>query len=195
MAAVPPGDQPVLPRSREGLQAQPPGPRLQDTIEKLEVHIDAIKPVWRTDVAEWFNGLEPDFKMLMHPIDAANAAHGRGLDHPDRLPPLQPVSHSRASRSLHAATDPRRTDFGPIQFLTDKVLPKMNDPRLRLYGVTHVAVGLDDDREGMDDREGQGQQQPRQPHGPPARPGLSPAPPRAAAAERRLGPRRYGSPP
>src|SRR4029077_13731132 len=38
------------------------------------------------------------------------------------------------------STDPRRTDFGPIQFITDKVLYKLNSPLLRLFGVHHVAL-------------------------------------------------------
>ena len=41
---------------------------------------------------------------------------------------------------MSSTTTRRRTDFGPVQFLTDKVLPKLNDPRLRLFGVNHVAV-------------------------------------------------------
>ena len=54
-----------------------------------------------------------------------------------------PYPDLRDPRSQHLCprvTTARRTDFGPVQFLTDKVLPKLNDPRLRLFGVTHVAV-------------------------------------------------------
>src|SRR5208337_1478630 len=36
--------------------------------------------------------------------------------------------------------DPRRTQFGPYQFITEKVLHKLNSPFLRLYGVSHVAL-------------------------------------------------------
>src|SRR5262245_37303600 len=67
-----------FPDPEEDYKLNPQDPALQDTIEKLEVHIDAIKPVWRQDVAEWFNGLEPDYKMLMHPFDAATAPSGEG---------------------------------------------------------------------------------------------------------------------
>jgi type IV pilus assembly protein PilM len=40
------------------------------------------------------------------------------------------------------AKDPRRTDFGPYQFITDKVLNtiKLNNPELRLFGIHHVAL-------------------------------------------------------
>ena len=37
-------------------------------------------------------------------------------------------------------TDPKRVEFGPYGFITQKVLSKLNSPNLRLYGVTHVAL-------------------------------------------------------
>ena len=39
-----------------------------------------------------------------------------------------------------AVDDPKRTDFGPYQFLTEKVLKKLNSPSLRLFGVDHIAL-------------------------------------------------------
>ncbi len=57
----------------------PDDPSVQDELEKLRVHIDAIKPVWRTDLnAEWFALLDPKFKMLMHPYDVANPPTDKG---------------------------------------------------------------------------------------------------------------------
>ncbi len=39
----------------------PDDPSVQDELEKLRVHIDAIKPVWRTDLkTEWFDMLDPE---------------------------------------------------------------------------------------------------------------------------------------
>jgi type IV pilus assembly protein PilM len=113
-------------------------PAVQDTIEKLEVHIDAIKPVWRENVGEWFEQLDPDFKVLMHPIDAGTPPTGPGWI-------IQIACHHYnpypSSAQLRIDTNNlKRTDFGPIQFLTDKVLPKLNDARLRFFGVHHVAV-------------------------------------------------------
>ena len=44
--------------------------------------------------------------------------------------------------------DPKRTDFGPYQFITEKVLNKLNSPSLRLFGVHHVALAwMTEDRE------------------------------------------------
>ncbi len=116
----------------------PEDPALQDTIEKLEVHIDAIKPVWRENVGEWFEQLDPDFKVLMHPIDAGTPPTGPGWIVQIACHHYNPYPDSA---QLHIdPTSLKRTDFGPIQFLTDKVLPKLNNERLRFFGVHHVAV-------------------------------------------------------
>src|SRR5262249_53052031 len=107
-------------------QLDPNNPESQDELEKLRVHIDLIKPVWRTDVAaEWFNELDPKLKMLMEPYDVSNAPSGEGWIIQMVCHHYNPYPVNRDQRAL-ATTDPRRTDFGPIQFLTEKVLPKFN---------------------------------------------------------------------
>lgn len=113
-------------------------PKDQAVIEKLQVHIDAIKPVYRTDLAaEWFDLLDPSFKRLMHPYDVANPPEGEGWV-------IQIVAHhynpfpDAKQRAL--GNDPKRVDFGPYEFLTAKVLHRLNSPQLRLYGVDHVAI-------------------------------------------------------
>ncbi len=117
----------------------PDDPSVQDELEKLRVHIDAIKPVWRTDVkAEWFDSLPLTFKNLMHPYDVAKEPSGEGWV-------IQLICHhynpypSKEQRKLDA-TDKRRIEFGPYEFITRKVLSKLNDPSLRLFGVSHVAL-------------------------------------------------------
>jgi type IV pilus assembly protein PilM len=126
-------------------ELNPDDPAAQDTLEKLRVHIDAIKPVWRTNVADdWFGQLDVSLKRLMHPydLDPAHAPSGEGwivqviCHHYNPYP----TTKDQLQYAQVAPKDRRRTDFGPIQFITDKVLPKLNDPRLRLYGVHHVAV-------------------------------------------------------
>ena len=106
--------------------------------------------------------LDPKFKMLMHPIDAKEGAGPTGegwiiqivCHHYNPYPDLsKPRS---ASSSICPLTDRRRTSFGPIQFLTDKVLPKLNRPATAALRRHPRRRGLDDDREGMDDREGPG---------------------------------------
>jgi type IV pilus assembly protein PilM len=136
-----------FPDPEEEYLLDPTDPEAQDTLEKLRVHIDAIKPVYRKDVGEWYTGLDPKFKMLMHPIDAKDGAAPTGegwivqivCHHYNPYPDLTNLK-TREQLNL-PSTDRRRTSFGPIQFLTDKVLPKLNDPRLRLFGIDHIAVG------------------------------------------------------
>jgi type IV pilus assembly protein PilM len=122
-----------------GYKLNPDNPADQDDLEKLKVHIDKIQPVWRTDVAaEWFDTLDPKFKRLMHPYDVANPPSDKGWI-------VQIVCHHynpypSPEQMRLPLKDPGRTEFGPYQFLTEKVLPRLNSPLLRLYGVSHVAL-------------------------------------------------------
>src|SRR5262245_40117392 len=118
----------------------PNNPADQDKLEKLRVHIDAIKPVWRADVAtEWFDQLDPKLKMLMHPYDVSNPPSGEGWIVQIICHHYNPYPTDRNQLAMDAS-NPNRTDFGPVQFLTDKVLPRLNSPSIRLFGVHHVAV-------------------------------------------------------
>ena len=71
-------------------------------------------------------------------------------------------NHETSGRST--LKDPKRTDFGPYQFITDKVLTKLNSPMLRLFGVDHVALAwISKDREWTTEK-GSAEQQPGQQH-------------------------------
>ena len=126
----------------------PDDPSVQDEIEKLRVHIDAIRPVWRTDLkTEWFDEVDKTLKNLMHPYDVAKEPSGEGWV-------IQLVCHhynpypSPAQMRITDLKDPRRIEFGPYQFITEKVLKKLNDPNLRLFGVSHIALAsMTPDRE------------------------------------------------
>jgi type IV pilus assembly protein PilM len=126
----------------------PDAPEAQDVIEKLRVHIDSIKPVWRNDLkAEWFDQIDSTFKKLMHAADVGTPPTGEGWVIQLVCHHYNPYPKSREQREL-GLKDPRRTDFGPYQFITDKVLTKLNDPELRAFGVDHIAVAwLDKDTE------------------------------------------------
>ena len=133
-----------------GLDAD--APENQDELEKLRVHIDAVKPVWRTDLnAEWFEQVDANFKRLVHPYDANNPPSGEGWV-------IQLVCHHynpypKRDQMALAVTDPKRTDFGPYQFITEKVLNKLNSPTLRLVGVKHAALAwISEDREWTSDK-------------------------------------------
>jgi type IV pilus assembly protein PilM len=122
------------------LKLNPDDPANSETLEKLRVHIDWIRPTYRKDVAtEWFDLLDPNFKRLMHPYDVENPPTGEGwiinviCHHYNPYP-------SREQQQITNLGDPRRVEFGPYQFITEKVLHKLNSPVLRLYGVSHVAL-------------------------------------------------------
>jgi type IV pilus assembly protein PilM len=117
----------------------PDDPLVQDVLEKLRVHIDAIKPVWRNDLkAEWFDLIDPKLKPLMHPYDLTNPPSGSGWV-------IQLVCHhynpypSTAQRKL-PETDPARIEFGPYQYVTERILNKLYNPALRIYGIHHIAL-------------------------------------------------------
>jgi len=117
---------------------QPNNPQDEYAVEKLTVHIDRIMPVWRTDVAmEWFEDVNPLYKRLMHPYDVENPPSGEGWI-------VQIVGHHYnpypSAEQLRMGDDPRRVEYGPYEFLTKKVLSKLNSPSLRLYGVNHVTL-------------------------------------------------------
>ena len=80
----------------------------------------------------------------MHPFDAATPPSGEGwviqlVCHHYNPYPNAKTPDGRAQMAL-AVDDPKRTDFGPYQFLTEKVLKKLNSPSLRLFGVDHIAL-------------------------------------------------------
>jgi type IV pilus assembly protein PilM len=128
-----------------GLDAD--APENQDALEKLRVHIDAVKPVWRTDLnADWFEQ-----------VDATNPPSGEGwviqliCHHYNPYPDLK-TDAGRIQMGL-AVSDPKRTDFGPYQFITEKVLNKLNSPTLRLFGVHHAALAwISEDREWTNEK-------------------------------------------
>jgi len=110
----------------------------QKALDRLRVHIDAIKPVWRTDVgAEWFTNLRPDFKNLMHPLDRGTAPSGEGWV-------VQVIGHhynpNPSAEDFKLKPGQPQTAFGPYQYLIKKILPSLIDPSLRVHGVHHVAL-------------------------------------------------------
>ncbi len=130
----------------------PDDPSAQETLEKLRVHIDGIKPVWRTNLqTDWFDQLNPKFKTLMHPYDFDTAPSGEGWV-------VQIICHHynpypKSKQLALDPKDPKRTDFGPYEFITEKVLSKLNSPMLRLFGIHHVALAwMDEERDWTTDK-------------------------------------------
>ena len=132
----------ALPDPVRDYKLDPNKPEDQPRIDKLSVHIDAIKPVWREDVAaEWFSNetapIRPDLKSLMHPLDRDTPPEGPGwiiqiVGHHYNPYPMDP-------KELSLPPD-KRTAYGPINFIAKKIIPSLLDPKLRLYGVHHVVL-------------------------------------------------------
>ena len=131
-----------LPDPIRDYKLDPNNPADQPLIDRLRVHVDAIKPVWREDLnTSWFadpQWLSEDFKPLMHPYDRATAPEGAGWI-------IQIIGHHynpypNAETEKLKLPDGTRVAMGPYGYMTQKVLPKLMDPRLRLYGVHHVAL-------------------------------------------------------
>ena len=176
-----------LPDPVRDYHLDPNKPADQPKLDRLRIHIDAIKPVWRNDVAaDWLNMAPPvgpleSFKNLMHPYDRKNPPTGEGWI-------VQLVGHHynpnpSTDQLKLRENDPKRVEFGPYGYIVKKILPRMNHPELRLYGVKARRPRLDDLRPRVDHREGERDQQPRQQDRPDPR--RAPPPrsmPRGAAA-------------
>jgi len=135
-----------LPDPVRDYKLDPKRPENQPILDKLRVHIDAIKPAWRADVgADWFSAEEPIgpgqvAKDLMHAYDREEAPKGEGWI-------IQLVGHHynprpSAGEQKKAIQNPGapRTSFGPYGYLIEKVLPGLMTPELRLYGIKNVTL-------------------------------------------------------
>ena len=147
---IPDDDRATWPKFLKLLNAHLPDPstdyRLDPAIPKnvkildlLRMHVDKIKPVYRTDVKTgWFDNISDGFKSTMHPLDRKTIPAGEGwiiqiLGH--HYNPTPTPEERRVPD-----TDPRRMAFGPYNYVVQKVLPKLNAPDLRVKGVSHVAM-------------------------------------------------------
>jgi type IV pilus assembly protein PilM len=132
-----------LPDPAAEYNLNPANPNDMKVLDKLRVHIDRIKPVFRTDVAAgWFNdpkAFPEDFKATLHPYDRPGGKElpaGEGWI-------VQIVGHhynpypTMEERNL---PENQRKWFGPYDFITHKVLPKLQSADLRALGVHHAAM-------------------------------------------------------
>ncbi|RUL86841.1 type IV pilus assembly protein PilM [Tautonia sociabilis] len=112
----------------------PEGRRLLDL---QRVHIDAIRPVFKLDLAEWFNGpeLKDRMKNTMHPYDQETPPEGPGWV-------IEIIGHHYNPLVL------REPGTGPYFFLTQRVLPNFWGVPIRRLGFSHAALAwmLTDDQ-------------------------------------------------
>jgi type IV pilus assembly protein PilM len=118
----------------------PNNPNHIKILDKLRVHIDRIKPVYRKDVAlEWFNdpkAFKDDFKATLHPLDRKTPPAGPGWI-------IQIVGHHynpNPTMEERKLPDSQQKSFGPLNYLVKKVLPRFQGADLRVLGVHHAAV-------------------------------------------------------
>jgi len=132
----------ALPDPVRDYKLDPSNPKHQPLIDRLRVHIDLIRPVYRADVgAEWYTqpapvGPREDLKNLMHPLDRATPPANKGWI-------VQLVGHHynpTPTGDELKVPEAQRTALGPYQYTVKRIMPRLNTPTLRLYGVSHVAL-------------------------------------------------------
>ncbi len=114
----------------------PKNPRDVPYIDKLRIHIDQIKPVYRSDVAEWYNAIPEKFKNVMHPLDRDAAPSGEGWI-------IQVIGHHynpTPTAEDQKLPPERRLSFGPLNYLYLRVLPALWGAGPRAYGVHHATL-------------------------------------------------------
>jgi type IV pilus assembly protein PilM len=127
----------ILPDPARELKLDPTNPKNEPVLSKLRVHIDAVKPVWRTDLAAgWFNDLPDVAKNYMLPIDRDNPPKDAGwviqvVGHHYNPSPIGDKTLSEAEKAIAK---------GPAPYLVQEVLPRFYKPELRAYGIHHVAL-------------------------------------------------------
>ena len=131
-----------LPDVATEYKLNPLNPNDVKVLDKLRVHIDRIKPVFRSDVAaSWFNDTKqfPElFKFTLHPLDRKDPPTGEGWI-------VQIVGHhynptpDSAERAI-PIDSPKRKSFGPYDYITRKILPRFQGPDLRVLGIHHAAL-------------------------------------------------------
>lgn len=114
------------------LKLDPEAPDTQPVIDKIRVHVDAIHPVYMTDVKTgWYDNLPVFSRDLMHPLDRKTPPTGEGWV-------VQLIGHH-----YNPSQDPKhpnQLDFGPWYYLLNEIIPRFRIPALRQFGVTHVTL-------------------------------------------------------
>jgi type IV pilus assembly protein PilM len=118
----------------------PANPNDVKVLDKLRVHIDRIKPVYRLDVAaSWYNDatiFTDRVKTSLHPLDRKEVPSGEGWI-------VQIVGHhynpnpTVEDRRLPEAD---RKAFGTYNYIIQKILPRFQGADLRVLGIHHAAL-------------------------------------------------------
>jgi type IV pilus assembly protein PilM len=107
-------------------------------LDKLRVHIDKFKPVYRMDVAtEWYATIPENFKGTLHTLDRREAPAGEGWIIQLLCHHYNPTPTTREETRLPKA---QQKSFGPYNYIYEKVLPRLQGADLRALGIHHVAM-------------------------------------------------------
>ena len=98
-----------LPDPATEYHLDPTIPRNIPELDRLRVHVDKIKPVYRIDVAkDWFDDpkvFPESAKASLHPLDRKEKPTRRRVDHPAPLPSLQPHADRRGASATRGAAE------------------------------------------------------------------------------------------
>ena len=126
-----------LPDPAAEYHLDPKIPKDVKILDRLRIHVDKIKPVYRSDVAaDWYANIPEEFKGTLHPLDRKEAPSGEGWI-------IQLLCHhynpTPTAEDLKLPEN-QRTAFGPYNYIYTKVLPRFWSPDLRALGVSHAAM-------------------------------------------------------
>ena len=157
----------------------PDAPEDQDELEKLRVHIDAIKPVWRNDLkAEWFEQLDAEFQEADAPVSTPpRRPAGEGWVIQLVCHHYNPYPNTKTPEGREQMDWRSTIRSGPISARTSsspKRCSRSSTPRrcVSSESITSPWPGWPKTRNGRAKREAR--QQSRQQHGPSARSRSSP---------------------
>ena len=126
-----------LPDPAAEYHLDPKIPKDSKKLDLLRVHVDKIKPVFRSDVAaEWYDTIPEKFKGTLHPLDRKEAPSGEGWIVQLLCHHYNPTPTGEDMKLPEA----QRTAFGPYNYIYTKVLPRFWSADLRALGVHHAAM-------------------------------------------------------
>ena len=118
----------------------PSNPNDVKVLDKLRVHIDRIKPVYRQDVAAgWYNDpaiFTDRVKTSLHPLDRKEVPAGEGWI-------IQIVGHHynpNPTLEDRKLPESKRKAFGSYNYIIEKILPRFQGADLRVLGIHHAAL-------------------------------------------------------
>ena len=130
-----------LPDPAVEYKLNPNNPNDVKVLDKLRVHIDRIKPVYRMNVAtEWFEdpkAFPESAKATLHPLDRKD----KPLPEPGWI--VQIVGHHynpTPTLEERRLPDAERKAFGPYDYIVRKILPRLQGADLRALGIHHAAL-------------------------------------------------------